>query len=95
MEWLGDIAEDGSVGLYKRQDNTPTRETLSRPQFLALVVLGDRRDAGWQNHPRLLRRSKNMDVGWQYVRMIDGADADNLGYRPCTRVVTPYSDLTL
>jgi len=69
-------------------------QTFNRPVLLALVVPGYRGSASRNDQPWLLRRSEDVDIGWQVVGFVECADADESNERASTRVMAPHSDAT-
>jgi hypothetical protein len=74
------------------QQRLTTRQTLSGPVLLAIVVLEHRWCSWRQNHPGLFGRSENVYVRRQVVRFVERSDADKSYGRPCARVVAPHGD---
>src|SRR5215472_18105827 len=74
------------------QQRLTTRQTLSGPVLLAIIVLEHRWCSWRQTHPGLFGCSENVYVRRQLVRFIERTDADKSDGRPCARVVAPDGD---
>ncbi len=65
------------------------------PVFAHVVEFGHGRHGGWDDHPGLLGRRIDVDVGRQAVRLVEGADADEADGIPALVVVAPQGDAAL
>ena len=83
----------GGAALFHFGGNKAARrfERSGRPQRRAAVVLRDGRHAFGQQHPGLLRRREDVDVGRKVVRRVERAHADEAQLR-IAAVVAPQRD---
>src|ERR1700752_2475568 len=82
----------GLLGGDLCQQRLTTRQTLSGPVLLAIVVLEHCWCSWRENHPGLFGRSENVYVRRQVVRFVERTDADKSDERPCARVVAPHGN---
>ena len=73
--------ERGLVCRYGREKLFPASEAFGRPVLLALVVPGHGGHPARELHPRLFRGREDMDVGRQEIRLVEGADPNELDHR--------------
>src|SRR5262249_12917934 len=70
-------------------------EALRGPVSVAVVVLFDRGHPRGKDHPRLLRRREDMDIRWQAIRFVEGADANEPHGIAGPGVIAPYRDTAM
>src|SRR6267378_3452771 len=81
-----------SFAARARQQIATALEAFLRPVLVALVVLLDRGHIRRKHDPELLRRSEDVDIGRQAIRLIERPDADEAHDIPAAAVVAPQGD---
>jgi hypothetical protein len=80
------------VCLDERKKHSVSSQTLFGPIAPAVVVLRNGRHASRECHPGLLGGREDVNVRWQQVRVVQGADPDEFDQRSETRIRAPDRD---
>src|SRR6267378_181100 len=81
-----------SFAARARQQIATALEAFLRPVLVALVVLLDRGHIRRKHDPELLRRSEDVDIGRQAIRLIERPNADEAHDIAPAAVVAPQGD---